>query len=102
MTLSGLDQISWSSIEHAYGPAADIPSLLNRIATNTGQKQTSALDDLCNAIVHQGTLYEATPHVVPFLLQLADSADHNLTAMLLGATHSCLKAEPCTSDDSGK
>lgn len=73
--LEELDAIPWGDLSHAYGPADDLPDLLRAIyrggSLQTGSpKAGNPLGELAERIVHQGTLYEATSHVVPFLIDL--------------------------------
>src|SRR6266849_3008472 len=71
--LDRLDHIPWNRLTHAYGPAEDVPDLLRRLRTAppemTGEQ--SPLWHLFGNIWHQGSVYEATPYAVPFLIELA-------------------------------
>lgn len=71
--MDDLDQIPWKELTHAYGTAEDVPDLLRQLSSTTpdGDFQDSPLGCLYGNIWHQGTVYEATPHAVPFLLRLA-------------------------------
>ncbi|MEU4625706.1 hypothetical protein AB0G04_37750 [Actinoplanes sp. NPDC023801] len=71
--LNDLDAVDWSGLEHAYGAADDVPGLLRALAA--GDRE--ALSSLYGNIWHQGTVYEATGHAVPFLVRILDlqSAD---------------------------
>jgi hypothetical protein len=69
--LDGLDQIDWSQLSHAYGTATDVPALLRRLADGASEVRGAALSELCSNIWHQGTVYQATAHAVPFLIELA-------------------------------
>lgn len=69
--LEGLDAIPWSSLTHAYGAARDVPELIGALASPDADARTRALNLLHGNIGHQGTVYEATAHAVPFLLDLA-------------------------------
>lgn len=82
--LAGLDDIDWSSLHHAYGPAADVPRQLRALASPRRNRREAAIYDLYGNIWHQGTVWEATPHAVPFLIRLvADPATPD-RANLLG------------------
>jgi hypothetical protein len=70
MMLQTLDQISWSQLEHAYGPADDVPALLRDLASSEADVRETAMYALYGNIWHQGTVYEATAYAVPFLLEL--------------------------------
>lgn len=66
--LDGLDAIDWESIEHAYGSATDVPPLLRALADGRDLKKTTY--ELWGNVFHQGTRYEASRHVVPFLYEI--------------------------------
>jgi hypothetical protein len=68
--LTGLEEVPWEQLQHAYGPAADVPELLRALA-GAREQQEHALYELHGNIWHQGTVYEATVHAVPFLARLA-------------------------------
>jgi hypothetical protein len=68
--LDRLDNIPWQSLHHAYGSADDVPELLRALA-QSGEQQEKALYELFGNIWHQGTVYEASPYAVPFLVELA-------------------------------
>ncbi len=72
----GLDAIDWGSLSHAYGSASDVPHLLRRLLGVTSPRQGEAgpMDKFANQIFHQGTLYEATPYVVPFLIRIVETS----------------------------
>lgn len=69
--LAGLDNVPWESLRHAYGQADDIPNLLRDIANGDAEVAAGAVDELYGSIWHQGTIYDATPHAVPFLATMA-------------------------------
>lgn len=69
--LEGLEDVEWASLTHAYGSAENIPAMLQ--ALNSAENQEAfeeALGRFINVVNHQGSIYSATPHVVPFLWQL--------------------------------
>lgn len=68
--LEGLSEVNWNSIHHAYGVATDIPPLLQALLSESQVERRKALAELNNLIHHQGTLYEATVYVAPFLIEL--------------------------------
>ena len=69
--LEGLDAINWHGLDHAYGPADDVPGLLRDLASPDEQTREGAQYELYGDLYHQGTIYEATAFAVPFLLELA-------------------------------
>jgi hypothetical protein len=70
--LDDLDDIDWSSLEHAYGPATDVPEHLRGLLAGSAQERGRALSGLYGGICHQGTRYEASAPAVPFLLELLE------------------------------
>ena len=75
-----LDSPRWSELEHAYGKAADIPSLLrqlNDVPTSDGRREPWFT--LWSALAHQGDVYSASfaavPHVVAALASAPTRAD---------------------------
>lgn len=73
--LEGLDDVSWGKFQHAYGSAEDVPGLLRALASHDAGARKNALNALHGNIWHQGTIYEATVHAVPFLIALASAPD---------------------------
>jgi hypothetical protein len=71
--LENLDKIDWSNLGHAYGPADDVPELLRSLASDDEDERSNAIYELHGNIWHQGTIYQATAHAVPFLLELLES-----------------------------
>jgi hypothetical protein len=69
--LEDLEKIPWDTLQHAYGPAADVPRLIHDLASDSYDVYISALYGLYGNIYHQGSLYEATAYAVPFLTELA-------------------------------
>jgi hypothetical protein len=69
--LTGLDEIDWASLEHAYGSAEDTPELLRRVASGNEDDASDALDELWGSIWHQGSVYAATAPAVPHLAEIA-------------------------------
>ena len=70
LPLSELDKVRWSELSHAYGPAADVPTLISDLASKNVGTRNEALTELQSNIIHQGTVYTATPYAVPFLVDL--------------------------------
>jgi hypothetical protein len=80
--LEELDRIDWSTVNHAYGPATDIPAMLRTLATGDKEQRKRALWELHGNIWHQGTIYEATAPAVPFLLELVKNRHAELVEIL--------------------
>ncbi|MFF8954208.1 PBS lyase [Streptomyces sp. NPDC014894] len=67
----GMDEVDWAALEHAYGPADDVPELLRGLASEDPAEREAALDGMYGAVHHQGDVYDATLACIPFLLELA-------------------------------
>jgi hypothetical protein len=76
--LEGLDEVEWARLEHAYGKAEDVPGQIRDLTSRRAKKRERALYELYGNIWHQHTVYEATAHAVPFLVEivLAESVAH--------------------------
>ncbi|MFF5726962.1 hypothetical protein [[Kitasatospora] papulosa] len=66
-----VDAQQWAGLTHAYGSAADVPDCLRALAGDDDEKAAEALSELYGSILHQGSVYEATAHAVPFLARTA-------------------------------
>lgn len=69
-----LDSPAWDQLQHAYGPASDIPDLLKQLAADSRQKKST--DDapwhsLWSALCHQDDVYTASYAAVPHIVQIA-------------------------------
>ncbi|MEV7398934.1 PBS lyase [Streptomyces sp. NPDC091267] len=67
---SGIDEVDWASMEHAYGPADDVPGLLRGLASADPAEREGALDGMYGAVHHQGDVYACTLACIPFLFEL--------------------------------
>ncbi|WNF29568.1 HEAT repeat domain-containing protein [Streptomyces sp. C11-1] len=67
---SGIDEVDWASMEHAYGPADDVPELLRGLASDDPAERETALDGMYGAVHHQGDVYACTLACIPFLFEL--------------------------------
>ncbi len=80
----------WSSLEHAYGAAGDIPGLLEAAAADRrpGHQAGTAWFELWSALCHQGDAYSASLEAVPHLIRLTPGqlAEQRYDAVLLAAS----------------
>ncbi|MCM4080260.1 HEAT repeat domain-containing protein [Paractinoplanes hotanensis] len=96
--LEKLDDVPWSDLHHAYGPADDVPAQLRALRSDDADVRKKSLWSLFGTIFHQGTRYEASSHAVPFLLELAaapatpsrESVIELLVALAIGSDESYL------------
>ncbi|WP_225833316.1 HEAT repeat domain-containing protein [Streptomyces sp. NK08204] len=68
---TGIDEVDWASLRHAYGSAEEVPGWLRALASADAAERETALDGLYGAVHHQGKVYDSTLACVPFLFSLA-------------------------------
>ncbi|MGW1407652.1 hypothetical protein [Streptomyces sp. NPDC002403] len=66
-----VDAQPWAGLHHAYGSAADVPDCLRALAGESEEAAAEAVSELYGSILHQGSVYGATVHAVPYLARLA-------------------------------
>ena len=66
---------SWSTLDHAYGPATDIPGLLDRArrASAPASYRDEPWFGLWSALCHQGDVFSASYAAVPSLIDIAEA-----------------------------
>src|SRR5262245_2777864 len=71
-----LDSPEWRRLQHAYGPASDIPDLLRQLAANPCAKKSGdePWHSLWSALCHQGDVYTASYAAVPHIVDIALNA----------------------------
>ncbi|MGI5441617.1 HEAT repeat domain-containing protein [Streptomyces shenzhenensis] len=67
---TGIDEIDWAALRHAYGSAADVPGWLRGLASPDPAERERALDGMYGAVHHQGDVYDSTLASIPFLFAL--------------------------------
>lgn len=67
-----LDAVPWRTLHGTHGNAADVPRHLGALGT---ADHRDALARLSDAIYHQGTRWQVSAHVLPFLVALIDNPD---------------------------
>ncbi|MFD6275156.1 hypothetical protein ACFWFI_06230 [Streptomyces sp. NPDC060209] len=67
---TGIDDVDWASMGHAYGDASDVPDLLRGLASSDAAEREIALDGMHGAVHHQGDVYDSTVACIPFLFEL--------------------------------
>jgi hypothetical protein len=82
--LEGLDHVAWERLQHAYGPAEDVPDLLRALVTPERAAKTIAEKaqanrrpifaqvcwELWGNIHHQGSVWQASAKTVPFFVEI--------------------------------
>ena len=74
--LAGIAEVDWGALQHAYGPASDVPVLLAAVAVGDESTRQAAWWELWGNIHHQGSVYEATLPAVDPLIALATWRAH--------------------------
>jgi hypothetical protein len=69
--VNDLATVDWGSLTHAYGPAGDLPDQLRALASADPSMRARAREELDSRVCHQGSRFEASAHVAPFLIDLA-------------------------------
>lgn len=67
---SGLQDVDWASMHHAYGSAEEVPALLEALRSPNPEIRHQALSDYYGKVLHQGSVYPSTTASLPFLLEL--------------------------------
>jgi hypothetical protein len=69
--MDDLATVDWGSLTHAYGSAEDLPDQLRALASADPSTRARAYEELDSRVCHQGSRFEASAHVAPFLVDLA-------------------------------
>lgn len=86
--LDDLEAVPWRALRHALGAATDVPGLIRALASNEQDERQAGLKQLFACLLHQGAIYEATPHALPFLFELLGEpavADKSWLAFLIAS-----------------
>lgn len=70
--LEGLEEIDWRALQ-SMGGEESIPRFIRQLTSADPNVREKALEHLFMTIWHQGDVYPATYHVVPFLIELLQS-----------------------------
>lgn len=73
---AALEDIDWSSLEHAYGAATDTAGHLAALASRSAKQRKDALTKLDETIHHQTETYSASAAAVPYLASLIAARDY--------------------------
>ncbi|MFD0591832.1 hypothetical protein ACFQZ4_04065 [Catellatospora coxensis] len=85
--LAGVDAVAWHRLHHAYGPATDVPDQLRALRSRDEDRRADALACLSGNVYHQGTRWQASHAVVPFLVALVDDPETPDRAAVVGLLH---------------
>lgn len=65
-----LEDPTWSTLEHAYGSATDIPPMLAQLSENGQPSHNQAIwFDIWSALAHQGDVHSASFAAVPHIVE---------------------------------
>ncbi|MBW3573136.1 MAG: hypothetical protein KY467_18725 [Gemmatimonadetes bacterium] len=89
-----LDDPRWAELEHAYGPAGDLPALLRRVQVELSREMDAGEDELegalasawfelASAICPMGEATPASYAAIPHLVALAAAHDVEIRAQVL-------------------
>ncbi|MFE1016459.1 hypothetical protein ACFW4M_35095 [Streptomyces sp. NPDC058794] len=78
-----LDTVPWQNLDHAYGPAEDVPELIRSLYRDDEEAADAAIHELYGNIHHQGTVYPASAPSVPFLAHAARHIPGRRTKLLM-------------------
>ncbi|MFD4857709.1 HEAT repeat domain-containing protein [Streptomyces atratus] len=95
--INDLDSIGWASLEHAYGPADDVPGWLRSMVSPDPDVRNEAFGNFYGAALHQGSVYSSTVASLPFLFAMADDPETpdrgEVVALLLSIGREAVDAE---------
>ncbi|MEV6113926.1 HEAT repeat domain-containing protein [Streptomyces sp. NPDC052109] len=95
---TGIDEVDWASLRHAYGSAEDVPGWLRALASADTVERATALDGLYDALHHKGCVYDSTLACVPFLLSLVAREEvpdrGGIVELLVGIGTVCADGDP--------
>jgi hypothetical protein len=70
--LDNLDRVPWAELHHAQGPAIDVPAQLRALLSADAATRDWAMFELTGNVYRQGSRWQASRHVVPFLVAMID------------------------------
>ncbi|MFE9663277.1 hypothetical protein [Streptomyces sp. NPDC005955] len=70
LSLAELDRVAWAELACMGGPATEVPVRLRALTSTDTDRRHRAWQWLGTHLYHQGTVYPAAAHAVPFLLGL--------------------------------
>ena len=78
-----ISTIDWANISHSHDTAEDVPVQLAALAGTDKKAQDAALSYFWEYMLHQGSRYEASPNVVPFLFEVLESTTCSIQRELI-------------------
>jgi hypothetical protein len=69
--LGGIEGVGWGALEHAYGPARDVPEMFRDLVhPDDDETRLDGYHQIISALWHQGAIYPATAPAVKFLVEV--------------------------------
>lgn len=68
--LERLDAVDWAAVQHAFGPATDIPDALRTLADDDPGRRQRAYQHLWQTLLDEGMRNHATAAAAPFIAEL--------------------------------
>ena len=76
MTTAATD-VPWQDLQHAFGGAHDVPRVLTALSQSHGRQLRTQMERLWERVLHQGSIYSASPPAVQALIPLAAKVTGN-------------------------
>ncbi|KAF7301918.1 2OG-Fe oxygenase family [Mycena indigotica] len=96
--LDGLDDVDWTLLSHAYGPALDVPGLLRRLAspTITADELEFVLEEFQGMFSQLCTLFSSTLAAIPFFLAIlhASTTSNHVRSQILNLLIHAIVPDP--------
>ena len=67
--------VDWGHISHSHGTADEVPARLTALVGPSAKDRDKVLEYFWEYILHQGSRYEASPYVVPFLFEVLEEVE---------------------------
>jgi phage terminase Nu1 subunit (DNA packaging protein) len=87
--LHDLDTIRWDTLQGCYEDGRNMPVYLRELLSTESDSAQRAFEEIFSAVWHQGTIYDLTSYVVPYLVRLLQ-ADITLDKSELFMLLSCI------------
>lgn len=68
---SAVTDVPWHELKHTFGRAGDVPRLLAAVSQSRGWKLRKPMEELWERVLHQGSIYSASPPAVQALIPMA-------------------------------
>lgn len=78
-----VSSINWANLSHSHGSAEEVPEKLVALTSSSADEQEEAIGYFWEYMFHQGSRYEASPYVVPFLFEALEQSSPPLQHQLI-------------------